>query len=341
MPRFLIPTRNRPAPLRELLRFLVRFYPGTSLLLADGSDDQMKGEVQEVVAAHGDGLDIRYSVYPADLPFFERMLDAVCQAEDEYLALGADDDFPLVEAYDEAQEVLISREDVVTVVPCDVVLTQAAPGKLSARLSHSRSILMRSPLARARNFAWWSFATSYGVTLRDVLIERYRMLAKYNCPGFIDFQVGVNDAISGRILASDGIGTIRTQTYQHGYYRPTQPLVYLRHAERILAYRDHVAGRLMETGLEEAEAMQSASNLVDRRVAELTGQSAPTRHGFRDTPGFNQPVHQEQYRKFYAMFEEGNDVRPVIEERLRYVADILTSGIAVQTQDKVENYETI
>ena len=196
MPRFLIPTRNRPAPLRELLRFLVRFYPGTSLLLADGSDDQMKGEVQEVVAAHGDGLDIRYSAYPADLPFFERMLDAVCQAEDEYLALGADDDFPLVEAYDEAQEVLISREDVVTVVPCDAVLTQAAPGKLSARLSHSRSILMRSPLARARNFAWWSFATSYGVTLRDVLIERYRMLAKYNCPGFIDFQVGVNDAIS-------------------------------------------------------------------------------------------------------------------------------------------------
>lgn len=341
MPRFIIPTRNRPASLAQLLKYLVKFYPGTRLLLADGSDPHVKPEVESVVSSYGSELELEYCSYPADLPFFERVLDAIDQTDDPFLAMGADDDYPLVDVYDRAERMIAARPEVANVVPGDVLLSLNSPDKMQVRLSPSRDIRAQSVTSRTKKYASWSFATSYGVTRREVLIERYKMLAQHNCPGFIDFQIGTNDAISGSILALDAIGTIRTHSYLHSFFRPTSALVFLRHADRILKYNDYLAKRLADSGVAIDESEALANRLVRDRVRELTGQSAPGLLGFTDSLNFRDPKLQEQFRIFYALFEDGQPEREEIREHLGFVGHSLRNEVAKDDYGGGNNYETL
>lgn len=341
MPRFLIPTRNRPASLRGLFGFLDLFYPGTRLIIADGSDPDDQARNLETAGAFPQ-LDIEVVAYPPDLPFFERLYDVLQRLDDEMLSLGADDDYPLVDVYDRAQEILEAAPDLVTVVPADILVTLRAPGELSARLSPSRTVDADDVGKRVRDYAYWSFATSYGVTRRSHLLERYKMMAQLNCAGFVDFQIGIDDVISGPVRALGEVGGIRSQTYQHNYFRPTEPLIYLRRADRVLAIRDHVRARLGATGLPEDTADRLANQAISQRIAELAGGPAPIRLGFARSKGFRDPALQEQFRAFYDWFERGTADRQSQLPKLRYVVDVLQRGVASEDGRQAgANYETI
>ena len=179
------------------------------------------------------------------------------------------------------------------------------------------------------------------MTRRDVLISRYQMLSEYNCPGFIDFQVGINDAIWGKIFSLDSIGTIRTHSFQHAYFRPTQPLVYLRYAERILAYRDHVAAQLATSEPSNDKAMTVASDLVQNRVLELSGAGAKGSSELVDDPRFRDKKLEAQIREFYAMFSDGTRERQAIRDKLAFISRNLHDGLADNDGRESQNYETL
>ncbi len=309
-----MPTRNRPASLRALLQFLERFYPGTSLIIADGSEEQNKDATGAACEEFSKALTVDYRPYPAEVPVYERLLDVLLSEDDECFGFGADDDFPLIDAYARAEKVLLTSPDCVNVVPADVLFMSRAPGQLTATLSLSRSIGGPTPADRMRDFAWWSFTTTYGVARRSLAIARNRMLGTHNLAGFIDFQTGLEDALHGKIKAVPYFGAIRTQNTVHAHFRPKDRLVFLRKSEQVLAYRDYLQTRLVDIQqLDRQSALKVASDLIARRIAELLGAGAKTRRGFADSKRLANPTLQAQFSSFYDLFEDGTKSRTEYE----------------------------
>lgn len=343
MPRFIIPTRNRPSSMNALLSYLCTYFPGTALIVADGSQEKQKEKTQIVCEKYSKTLNIDYKPYPEDLPLFERMLDVLHNCEDECFAIGADDDFPIVDVYEEAEMLLLSDPRYSNIVPADVVLRLKANGTLISRLSHSRQLIQSNPVSRVKDFATWHFATSYGVCRRELLIERYTTMAKFYCASFIDFQIGLEDALKGRIRALPKIGCIRTQTYEHNYLRATKSLIFLRQSKRILKYRDYLTSRLKEVGdLSESGSQQIADKLISNRIADLVNAGAEKTHNFKNKKQFTDNILQLQYKLYYELFQEGTEIRDQHLDKLRYATDVLYSDVAKsENVDGARNYETL
>lgn len=343
MPRLLLPTRNRPAALRAVLEFLSRFHPGTELFVADGSEPSKADATQKACEEHGAALRLIYRAYPADLPLFERLLDVMLALEDECLALTADDDYPNIDVFEAAEAELLNDPDCVNVVPADVLLILHASGKLTARLSQSRPLRQSQPEKRVRHFAMWSFATTYGVTRRRVLIERYRMMSKLYCAGMIDFQIGMEDALHGTVKTLADFSAIRTQNYAHSYFRPTEPLIFLRKAERMMAIRDHWQERLVDVAeLAPSAALDMANHCLSQRVAELTAGNATSRVGLQEHSSFRERNLQQQFRLFYELFEPDNPTRARYIDKLQFITDNLKiQALSSKTAQSPRNYETL
>ncbi|MFT5277427.1 MAG: glycosyltransferase domain-containing protein [Granulosicoccus sp.] len=343
MIKLLVPTRNRPSSVNALLGYLETFYPNTQLIIADGSDELRKEEVEKVCGNYSENLSVEFKSYPSDLPYFERILDVLLSCDDEFIAMGADDDYPIMEVLDKAKETLINNAQYKSIVPADVVLTLREDGQLTSRLSHSRNVLHKNPINRVKDYSYWHFATSYGVTQKALLLERYRMMSEYNCASFIDFQIGIEDTMHGEIKAVPEIGCIRTQTFEHEYFRATDTMVFLRKSEKILAYRDYLTsklGKLEENA--ETDSRKLADLLISRRIADLTGGGAPGKSNFRDSKQFKDPTLQQQYKNFYELFEDGTEIRQNYIAKLRYARDVLLSNVAKsESTGLVKNYENI
>src|SRR5215216_1320785 len=111
MTPLLIPTRNRPTSLSNVLRYLARFYPETQVIVADGSAEFHKDLNRQNIAAIEGGLAIDYRPYSPDLPFFDRLLDVLRRDSSEFVIMGSDDDYPVMETLAEAEAFLLQRKD--------------------------------------------------------------------------------------------------------------------------------------------------------------------------------------------------------------------------------------
>jgi len=343
MIKLLVPTRNRPASLNALLNYLEVFYPSTPIIIADGSDEQYKFDIEAICNNYSERLLIEFKSYPAKLPFFERILDALLCCEDDVIAMGADDDYPVMDTLNSAKAILLNSTAIKSVVPADVVLTLRKNGDLTSRLSHSRNVVHANPVNRVKDYSYWHFATSYGVTQKASLLERYRMMATHNCASFIDFQIGIEDAIQGGIKAMPDIGYIRTQTYEHEYFRATDSLIFLRKSDRILAYRDYLTKKLSHLNTHSKTDARTLSDLlISRRIADLTGGGATGKSNFRDSKQFKDPTLQQQYKNFYDLYKEGTSARKNYLSKLLYARDVLLSDVASsESLGSISNYEDI
>ena len=343
MIKLLIPTRNRPSSLKALLSYLENFYPHTDLIVADGSHERYKADVKNTCDQYSQSLSIEFRSYPAELPFFERILDALLSCEDDIVAMGADDDYPIMDTLNQAKAILLSGTEFKSIVPADIVLTLSANGDLTSRLSYSRDVLHANPINRLKDYSYWHFATTYAVTRKAALLNRYRMMSQHNCASFVDFQIGVEDAIHGGIKAMPEIGYIRTQTYAHEYFRAIDSLIFLRKSEKILAYRDYLVeqlSRLPSSVVDDARKL--ADLIVSRRICDLTGGSAPSKLNFTATKQFRDPTLQQQFKNFYELFENGTKLRETYLAKLVFARDVLLSDVASsENAGPAGNYENI
>jgi glycosyltransferase domain-containing protein len=340
MVRLLVPTRNRPEGVASLLRYIEKFHPENPVLLADGSDPEKQEQVAAICRSYAGRIQVDFRPYSASITLFKRLVDVLKCIDDETLAMGADDDYPLLEVYAQADAHLRSDPSLNSVVPADIAIRHIEGGRMAARLSYSRSILNESATERAKLFAARSFATSYGVARRHVLLERYASLANYYCAGFIDFQIGLLDAVQGRVLAWDQIGCIRTYVEGDGHLRPVEPLIFVRRSEQVLRFRDDIAQRLAVC-TDKKVAMSIANDLVECRILELIGPKHRWQSQAQKTILNDDPTIMRQAHLLADVFTSETDVRRKLLSRLRYVVDEMPPATFGGTEMPSMNYEIL
>jgi glycosyltransferase domain-containing protein len=340
MVKLLVPTRNRPEGVASLLRYIAMFHPENPVLIADGSDPEMQRKVAAICQDFAGRLQLDFRPYPSGMPLFERLGDVLGKLSDNTLAMGADDDFPLLDVYAQADAHLRNNPEINSIVPADITIRRVEGGMMASRLSFSRSILNDLPVDRARKFAARSFATSYGVTRRHILLERYASLAKYYCAGFIDFQIGLLDAVQGRVLAWEHIGCIRTNVEGDGHLRPVEPLIFVRRSGQILKFSEDIARRLAAT-MDEKSAKMTASELVECRILELIGPKNRWQSQKHKSILSDDPAIQGQVAALDELFSANSRVRGKLLARLRYVVDQFPPASIDSSEKPSLNYETL
>lgn len=329
MPRLFIPTRNRPTSLQSVLTWLARFYPGTGVVVADGSSEDYKARNRAAVEAAGSGLTIDYRAYPAEFPYFARILEVLESLDDEALVFGADDEFPMMEVFEAGEQHLQRHPDCVAVMGASLFLSQMRPDRLSVRLNPARSLLARSPIARARRFMDWPVATSYALTRRGHLLERYRRAQECFLAGIYDYVLGVHDALRGSVAAIPAIAFLSTRNYNHSYLRPGDKLFFVRQSDLILKTVDRLREDLLVAGVaDEPAAARLADLLVRGMIAERCGTPAHLRRGFRESPAFLEEGIGQQLALFQGLFTADSPVRRRYEEKLAFVAEAMRRNIA-------------
>jgi len=341
-PTLIVPTRNRPRKIAALLKYLADLYPQTRVIVADGSDAATQDEVAEICATAALGAQISFRPYPADLPLFDRLVDLVLSCEDEVLALTADDDYPLMDTLAIAAKQLEGDAGLSCVIPYAVLLTETADSQLKARLSYSRNIGASSAAERLEAFGKWPFATSYGAVRRETLLARYRSLGQGYCAGFVDFQIGAEDCVSGRIAGLSQLGSLRTHSHHESYLRPSDPLIFLRRSAEVLGIIETLSLRLAEVdqiGIDAAKTCVRAA--ISKSIAHLVGAGPTSRTGFTQTLPFTSAPVQNQFAQFYDLFREGTQMRQHYGEALRYVGKLLLSTQSEKVQKGSGDRETI
>jgi len=344
MARLLIPTRNRPASLARVLGFLARFYPDARVTIASGSDPAYAERYAAAVDGAGGALEIDYRAYDPRIGLFDRVLDALRGIEEPLVVMGADDDYPMLDALDQGAAFLLAHDDYVTALGAMAHLDLESDGRLTARLSPARPIEADSAARRALRFAEWGFSTTYAVTRRAHLIERYERARTLFLPRFFDFLVGAHDSIAGKVKALPELGYVCTRNFRHSYLRPEDGLIFLRRAEDVLRIaaqlRDDLAGSGDALPPEEAERV--AERLVRRRIEAIVGAAAHRRPGFAESELFTEPPVQAQYALFHDLFTEGAAARARFSERLMHIGRALQdAALAEDNLGEERSYESL
>lgn len=326
MPRLFIPTRNRPTSLLSVVTFLERFYPGTALIVADGSSDAFADRNREAMTAPGRKVDIEYRRYPYEFGFFDRILDVLENIDDPNIIMGSDDDYPLMDVLAAADAALMANPAASTAMGALLYLRLDGPDELNSRLSQVRPIQGTGAVARMRGFAQWSFPTTYAVTRREHLIERYRRAREVFLLGFFDFSVGLQDCAAGEIIALPDFGYISTHNYNHSYLRPGSKMLFVRRPDDLARIKGFIAHDLVVSGGLGADAAEAeAASLLRTRATEYTGRINQPPVGFERDPLFLDPLVRAQFALFRDVFRPGTRTHARFAERLGVIRDALVA----------------
>jgi glycosyltransferase domain-containing protein len=93
MATLFIPTRNRPYSLDFVLKYFSETAPGTPIVIADGSETSMAKKNISVAEKYNGKLKITLRQYDEKTPYTHRFIDALQSVDDEYVVMGADDDY--------------------------------------------------------------------------------------------------------------------------------------------------------------------------------------------------------------------------------------------------------
>ena len=107
----IIPTRNRPAFFRRLLKYLSSVRCPLPILVTDSSDEQHLSEMQSVLDAYAGSLKIATIHFPPHLDFPEKIMCSLEWVETPFVTLSADDDFVRPAAIEQCAAFLSSNPD--------------------------------------------------------------------------------------------------------------------------------------------------------------------------------------------------------------------------------------
>ena len=344
MAKILIPSRNRPGSLRSVLGYLAHFYPKSEVIVADGSNEEYRLGYEETIKSVKDTLSVEHRVYDAEFPFFDRILDALNSISDELVIMGADDDYPVMSTMKRGEAFLQKNPDFSTAMGSIIHFKLDKDEALSVRLGHAKNL--GNPVARTRAmvFSHFPFSTTYAVTRREHLIERYQRANETFLANFFDFVVGLHDCTAGKLKAFPTVGYFCTRNYKHSYLRADDQLIYLRRADEVLRLVDIMKDDLVNYGgLSDSEAKKVSVRLIRRRISHLADKQPFNIPGFSSHPTFkNSKIVQKQYKEFHGLFIDGHPSRLEHLDTIKYIVSELKSQ-ASQTRDNLgekASYET-
>lgn len=340
MARILIPTRNRPTSLASVIGYLDRFHPGTQVIVADGSSDEHAAENARNTAAPGRATEVDYRRYPYEMPFFDRILDVLENESDAFFIMGSDDDYPLMDALNRGEALLADDPDGATALGATLMLKLHGIDDLTAGMSIARSILRPDPLTRARQYSSMSFSTTYAVTRRELLVERYRRARQVFLPGFFDFGVGLHDSFAGRIHALPRFSYIATRNFNHSYLRAKDPLVFMRRTDEFFQLKTFVEEDLRaRAGLDAEAAETAATRIVLMRVGELAWPATRRTGDPASQDLLAKAAVQDQLAAFDDLFRDGTVTRKLMFDRLRFAVDAMQD--VARSQDNAGEPTTV
>ena len=342
MVRLLIPTRNRLVSLAGVLEFLARFYPGTDVFVADGSEPAYQGQYQDVMARSANGLNVIYRRYPHDMPFVTRVLSVLQELDDECIAMGADDDFPLMDKMNEGEAFLLAHPDYVTAIAANVYFALNVRNRLNVSLRMAETLDSEAPQDRALQYARTGFSTTYAATRRTHLVDRYQRFEKAFVPGFYDFSVGLHDCVKGKVKCLEGFGVFATRNHNHSYVRRDRSGWWLDLSGDISRLRGFLVDDLVSAGLDQIDAEQLATKAYAMRLAH---RLAPhLEDNIRRAMNEFAPTDAQRgvFERFNEMFAADTATHAEFEDRLRHIVDRLQlSAASGDNADEPKKYASI
>ncbi len=343
MAKLLIPSRNRPTSLGYILTFISRFYPGQDIIIADGSTVEYKDHYKYLCKCSDfNNINIEYRQFDPSITVANRIVSVLESINDDLIIMGADDDYPLLDTLKIGEGFLKKHRDYSTAMGSTINLYLYKDGSMKARLGVSRPLNSNSLEKRVMDFAEWPFSTTYAITRRDLLLERYKRAAKYFLANFYDYSAGILDCMSGKIKALRDISFISTRNYKHSYFRPDDDLIYLRRGNEVLKYIDIFQEDFLKfTNIPNSRAQELAKTLIRMRIEQLAGCRAHRRPGFSKSSLFKNTHIQYQYKKFHGLFTKNDPERKRLYKKIKYIADAL-NAIPDSNDNQGENktYET-
>lgn len=318
--KLVIPTRNRPESLSSVLAYLEKFYPETSVRIADGSRDDLKKEVAGAVGKFT-RLDIEFKSYPFDMSFYDRMLDVLESEPEEYIALNADDDYPMVDALRRGEAFLKKNPGYVLAIGMLMIFEIDPAGRISANVRQVRSINHDTTEGRVRQFSAWPFPLSYSVCRRHAIIARNVRAKDVGIGEMFDMFGGLSDCLEGKVHAMPEVSIVLTRNPNEQYLRLGSKLEFLERGPEIASMvRQFAAEFQKKSGLEEAAALRLSTDIFARRVGSyLTGIP------YHQQPFFiNSNIHRHNFltvqcNAFERMFQSGSVENLKYRERLEFV----------------------
>lgn len=340
MARLLIPTRNRPTSLMSVIAFLERFYPGTRVIVADGSADSYAHENRIAMTAPERGGLVEYRRYPYEMPLFDRILDVLGSIDDATLVMGSDDDYPFMDVLDRAERRLLARPEAATAMGAKLSFTLYGPNEATATIVVARTIAGADFRSRAAAFARWPFSTTYAVTRREVLVERFERARAVFLTGFYDFGVGLYDLAHGEMLALPEYCFAITRNFTHSYLRPEGNLNFVHKAGDVLTLRGFVVDDLVtRDGLPRAEAEAFADEIFERKIV---GGRFSLRRGFEASSMFRREQVQAQVRLFENTFRAGTPEQAAHRDRLAFILDrLLATTLSRDNHGEAKEVDTL
>lgn len=337
MTTLVIPTRNRPRSLSLVLEFIERFYPATRVVIADGSSpDFQKATAARVSSFNGLGID--FLPYPASLSLFDRLLDALRQVPDEFVIMGADDDFPLIATLEQGRPFLEAHPDYALAAGTMLVIEERSPGKLAAIIRPCRPIAEQKAAARIRHYAEWPVPLSYGLCRRRTLIARFTNTKLCPMGEVYDLLAGVFDCISGKVHAIPDISVVLTRNHAQTYWRAASRLEFLDQGPQLASMIRNFAGTLHGLGeLESRAAEDVATRIFLRHIGTyFLGLPYASQPRFIDGGLHRLEIIAAQFALFDRIFTPATAEHDAMRERLAFIVTALAANSAPETPDQGE-----
>lgn len=322
----LVPTRNRPTSLGLVLDYLGKFYPKTSLIIADGSADEYHSAYDAMLAEAPESLTIDYKRYAFDMPFLDRVRDVLLGLDHECVAMGADDDFPNMDMFNQGEVFLRDHPDYVSAMADTVNLALLEGGEMWARLNLVRPLEQESAQARIASYVPWHFSTTYATTRREHMLDRYKRLQGLFVPGFYDFSLGLHDCVAGKIKIFPEIGYFCTRNDNHSYVRLEAKSTVLHQSSNILKLMELTKSDLTATGVDPTTAGRIAKWAYEQRVVEHCDKDGDRWRRRARSGVMSDPQVDRQIEQFRSVFTPNTKVRSTYEDRLRFAVDAMRAN---------------
>lgn len=337
MPTLVIPTRNRPRSLSFVLAFLERFYPSTRVVVADGSTPDFQAAVTAQVAGFKH-LSIDLLPYPDSLGLFDRLLDVLDRLADEFVILGADDDYPFIDTLAQGQPFLEANPDYALATGTMLVIEERAQGELAAIIRPCRPIDANSAAARIRQYAEWPVPLSYGLSRRQTLIHRIQNTMACPMGEVFDPLAGIQDCLCGKVHAIPQISVVLTRNLAQTYWRSKSKLEFLDKGPELAGMIRTLAETLrVRGGLVAAAAEDLATRIFLRHIGTyflaLPYASQPR---FADGDLHRLEIVRAQFCLFDKIFDPGTAEHAAMRERLAFIVTALAANTARETADREE-----
>ncbi len=323
MARLLIPTRNRPESLRSVIAYLDSFHPDARVIIADGSSGDFAAQNKAAAQSQDLRIQIDYRQFSYELPFFDRILAVLQAEEDEFFIMGSDDDYPLMDALGRAEDLLRADASATTAMGATLKLMLRAEADLTAGLTANHTLRGKSAQIRAQTYAAYSFSTTYAVTRRSHLIERYQRAKEVFLPKFFDFGVGLHDVLAGNLIAVPEITFIATRNFNHTYLRSSDRFIFINRPAEFMTMLDQIQTDVAHhCALDMEKAHGVASVMLSQCIIKTLG-GAPAKRAEALAAATKEGAMTAQVMAFFDLFTAGTPLRAQIEPRLRFVADAL------------------